>query len=254
MPLTGLRGQRPDRSGQRARAVARGASYRRAYTTAGMRGLILPSQRGYVRTSGFYGRYAGAGAEKKFFDTTKALTTTATAGTIFDNSLNIVPEGNGESDRVGRKITIKDIYINGNFKIPSTATAVDTSDCVRIIVYQDKQTNGAAAVVTDILASADFRSWNNLSNKNRFLIHMDKKMAMAATAGSGRGSTDTLSYGENQRWWKMYKSVNIPIEYDSSATTGAITTQRSNNVGVLVISESAKSSIGYIARIRYTDA
>ncbi len=237
--LGGLRGARPDRSAERAAAVIRGRHYRTQYAATAAR-MYVP-------------RIYRATGEKKFLDTTKALTTTATAGTIFDASLNIIPEGNGESDRVGRKVTISNINIQGNFKIPSTATAVDTSDCVRIIVYQDKQTNGAAAVVTDILETADFRSWNNLANKNRFVIHMDKKMAQAAMAGSGRGSTDTLSYGENQRWWKMNKEVSIPIEYDSSATTGAITTQRSNNLGVLVISESAKSSVGYVCRLRYRD-
>ncbi len=232
------------------RRLARPATYYKGKPSR----RVAPAQVGFVRNVGYYGRFAGANQEKKFFDTTKGLTSTATAGTIFNNSLVIIPEGNGESDRVGRRITIRSMHFHGTITIPSTATAADTSDSVRVIVYCDKQTNGAAAAVTDILESAAYNSFNNLANRNRFQIIMDKKMAIACAAGSGRGSTDTLSYGENQRWWKLHKKgMSTQIEYDNSATTGAITTQRSNNYGVLVISQSAKSTIGYVCRIRYTD-
>ncbi len=208
---------------------------------------------GYYRKSGFYGRFQGANAELKFLDTAKSLTTTATAGTIFSASLNIIVQDNGESERIGRKVTIRNINIMGQVKAPTTVTAADTSDLVRIILYLDRQTNGAAAVVTDILESATVFAFNNLANKSRFRTLMDKRVAVNCTAGSGRGTTDTLSYGENQHWWKFFKKVTIPIEYDNSATDGSITTQRSNNLGILVISESAKSSVGYNVRIRYSD-
>ncbi len=192
--------------------------------------------------------------ESKFFDTTRALSATTTAGAITNASLNIIPEGNGQSDRTGRKVTINSLFVHGTIKVPTTTVAADTSDAVRVIFYQDKQANGATATVANLLAAADFRAFYNLSNKSRFIVLKDVKVALAVQAGSGRGTTDTLSYGENQRWFNVAKTgLNIPIEYDDSATGGELTTQRSNNLGVLVISESAKSSVGYIARVRYMD-
>ncbi len=196
---------------------------------------------------------AAAGPELKFLDTTRAQTTTATAGAITNASLNIVAEGVGESQRIGRKIVLRAIHIQGTVLLPTTATAADTSDSVRVVLYQDKQTNGAAAAVTDILESADYRAFNNLSNKGRFRTLADTRVALDSGSGSGRGTTDTLSYGESQEWLSIHKVVNIPVEFDNSGTDGAITTQRSNNIGVLVISQSARASVGYIARVRYTD-
>ncbi len=199
----------------------------------------------------FEGRRADAGAELKFLDTAKAATTTSATGTIFDASLNIVPQNNEESGRIGRKIVVKAIHLQGIFKVPTTAVAADTSDTARVIVYQDKQTNGAAATVALILESATLLSWNNLSEKGRFTVLMDRKMSLSSGSGSGQQAADI--FGEVQEHFEWHKPVNIPIEYDATAATGAIGTQRSNNIGVLVISGEARSSISYNARIRYTD-
>ncbi len=198
-------------------------------------------------------RRATAGTELKFLDTAKGATTTSATGAIFDESLNIIVQDTGESERVGRKVVIEAIHMEGIVKIPTTATAADTSDYVRIIVYLDKQTNGLAATVTGILETATVLSFNNLANKSRFLTLMDHRVSISCTAGSGRGTTDTLSYGEGQEHFSWHKRCKIPIEYDNSATTGAITTQRSNNIGVLVISGEARASVAYNVRIRFSD-
>ncbi len=198
-------------------------------------------------------RRAAPGAELKFLDTAKAATTTSATGTIFSPSLNVIVQDTGESERVGRKVVIQAIHMEGIVKIPTTATAADTSDYVRIIVYQDKQTNGAAATVTNILETATVLSFNNLANKSRFQTLMDHRVSVNCSAGSGRGTTDTLSYGESQENFSWHKKCNIAVEYDNTVATGAIESQRSNNIGVLVISGEARASVAYNVRIRYTD-
>ncbi len=220
---------------------------------AASRSRVISRQRGYVRTGGYYGRYANGG-EKKFFDTTRASFTPAIAGTIANLSLNLIPQGVTESDRVGRKCTISKIMIRGELTQNTTSTAADTSSIIRVIVYLDKQTNGATAAVLDILETAVEASFNNLSNSKRFKILSDQRHSLASPSGSGRGTTDTLSYGEMMiPYFWVKKKCNIPIEF--SSTTGAIGEVRSNNIGVLVIqSPGAVNNFSYTARVRFTDA
>lgn len=191
-----------------------------------------------------------AGAEHKFLDTTVAATTAAAAGTILSSSLNVIAQGNGESDRAGRRVTVKSVMMRACARLPSSASGGSTSDVVRVIVYQDKQTNGAAATVTDILESADYRAFNNLANKNRFVILKDKTMELNVGGGSATG---TIVFAEYFKHFNAFKKVNIQIEYDNSVSTGAISSQRSNNIGVLAISRDGTATIEYTARIRYTD-
>ena len=49
---------------------------------------------------------------------------------------------------------------------------------MRVMLYHDKQANGATAAVLDILESADYQSFNNLVNSGRFRILMDRTYAM----------------------------------------------------------------------------
>lgn len=192
-----------------------------------------------------------ASPEMKFLDTTVAATVAGTGGSILSPSLNIVPQDNTQSGRSGRKITIRSLMLRGAVTKPTTVTATTTSEHVRVILYQDKQTNGAAATVTGILASANWRSFNNLSNKSRFKIHKDWLVTLNNQSGSWDGTNE--NYGEVAEQITFFKKLNVPIEFDDSVTTGAIGSQRTNNFGVLIISQSGLGTVDYIVRIRYTD-
>lgn len=225
-------------------------AYRSAWS-----GSVRPTKRrrtlkGYYRRTGYYGRFAPLGTELKFFDTNKASTATASAGTIFDDSLCHVPAGTGESERIGRKITIKSINLHTEALLISTASSSNCDDGVRMILYWDKQCNGATATVTDILETATYRSFNNLSNKNRFRILKDVFIDVSCQAGAGNGTTNQFATVGKTR--NFYIKCNIPVEF--SSTTGAIAEIRSNNIGVLVISSNGLMEFAYTARIRFTDS
>lgn len=204
---------------------------------------------GVTRTAGFYGRYAGADAELKFHDLDIDDPVVAANDTIVAPSCNLIAQGVTESQRIGRKCVLRKIAWRYNITIPATAVAADASDVVRIILYLDSQCNGAAATTAGILESDEYLSFNNLANKGRFRTLMDRYVPMSCQAGSGRGSTDTLSYGEDTFQDAFYKDVNIPIEYDS--TTGAITEIRSNNLGVLLLGKSGKLVFASKMRLRF---
>ena len=198
------------------------------------------SASGYTRTTGYYGRFQ-PGGEAKFKDTAKAETTPATTGGISDSSLVVIPQNTTESGRIGRKVLVTKLFMNGHIHIPTTSNNDETSDILRMILYLDKQCNGAAATVTDILESADILSYRNLANSNRFTVLADKKWAISCSVGSGNGTSD--SFAESYKPFKVNKMLKVPIEYDS--TTGAITEIRSNNIGVLVITETGVAAIQY---------
>jgi len=203
---------------------------------------------GITRTGGYYGRFAGRNAEKKFFDGTLGSTACAAAGTILNASLNLIPQGVTESTRVGRKCVVKNLNMKGHVILPATTTAASTSDIVRVIVYLDKQCNGATAGVTDILEATDIESFRNLANSQRFVVMYDKTKTINLS-GCGLAATDT--WAERVIPFKFSKACNIPLEFDS--TTGAITEIRSNNIGVLGISESGLVAIQYRWRMRFSD-
>ncbi len=192
--------------------------------------------------------------ELKFHDLDIDDSLIASGGTIAQVSCNVIAQGTTESERVGRKLIVKGIGWRWHMTLATTATATETSDIVRIILFLDKQANGATATVTGILESADYQSFNNLANKSRFRVLMDRTYAFSAKAGSGRGSTDTLSYGECAKQDSFYKRCNIPIEYDNSASTGVITSIRSNNIGVMTLSHSGHVQFLSKMRLRFSDA
>lgn len=216
--------------------------------------LAVPKRlRGYVRTSGNYGRYRqakGLRPELKFFDTAFADTDIDEAGVIFP-SMNLVAQGTDENERIGRSITIKKIMLRGMI-YHSTVAALASASCLRLIVYLDKQCNGAAAVSTDILedgtATNNIVSFRNLANSKRFQILFDNVWDLNPTTARDTGP----QAGDLRYYFSVYKNVNIPVEFDS--TTGAITEIRSKNIGVYVAStRDEEDSIVANFRIKFTD-
>lgn len=134
----------------------------------------------------------------------------------------------------------------------TTTTASSTADTVRLILYWDKQCNGATALVGDILTIANYQSFNKLSNVNRFRILMDRTHSINMTSAAGNGTTDT--WGDSQHDYDLFIKVQIPIEFDTSATTGVITSCRSNNIGLLTISRAGLALLDGKMRLRFTDA
>ncbi len=174
------------------------------------------------------------------------------AGTIAEDSCVTIAQGTTESERLGRKITIRSINWRWDIvKIASTSPS-NGDEVVRVILYLDKQTNGATATTVGLLETDDYQSFNNLANKSRFRILMDRTYVLNALSGGGDGTVNDLYSMIISD--SLYKKVSIPIEYDNSLTTGVITTVRSNNIGVLLLSKTgAISQFASKMRLRFSD-
>ncbi len=209
------------------------------------RAMVVP---GYTRAVGFYG-FGGLGMELKFHDVDLDDASVAGGGTVTD-SINKIAQGTTEITRLGRKCTVKNIAWRWELTLAEqdAVATPETGDTVRLIMYIDRQCNGATAAVTDILESADHLAYNNLVNKGRFKTLYDKTINInfLTMASDGAG---LVSQGSVTRVGAFYKSCNLPIEFDSTA--GAITEIRSNNIGVLAISRAGLVAMTSKIRLRF---
>lgn len=216
--------------------------------SAGAMAAIMKRNPGYVRTGGYYGRFSGAGAEQKFFDTALSFTANITGVVPATGQLVLIPQGTTESQRIGRKCVIKSINIRGfQYFAPGAAATATTSTWIYIVV--DKQANGAAAAVTDVfVANTLATTFRNLANSQRFVVLGKIKTTFTASAGV------TTAYNPVSRTFDWYKKCSIPMEY--SSTTGAITEIKSNNIFLVAGSDGNTDDLVTVAgncRIRFSD-
>jgi len=97
---------------------------------------------------------------------------------------NFIQEGSGFWNRIGRKICMKSLYLTGFIARNNTNGAVLPEDYNRIIVFYDRQANGANVTLANLLLTTDQAgattttpfSGINMNNRERFLILMDRRI------------------------------------------------------------------------------
>lgn len=204
-------------------------------------------RRGYDRTGGYYGMGGGLQKELKFWDLSPLDAEIAIAGTIVQSSCNLIPQNTTESGRLGRKCIIKQIMFKYNILKPKATDPLFGSDTIRVVMYLDKQANGAAATVTDILEGNNFLEFNNLANRGRFKILYNKVHKINGNAYGGDvagGEQPTIEVNGS-----FYKKCHIPLEF--SGTTGVLTEIKSNNIGLMLLSRNGTNTkVSFQSRIR----
>ncbi len=225
-----------------------------AYSRSRRRSRARRWRPGYSRTAGFYGRFRRGGArqEYKFKDTTFGLVNVASTGTVTTNMV-VIPEGDGEQERDGRKITVKSISVRGLVVLPAV-TAIDSGgDLLRLYIVQDMQTNGLAYTPDDVMETTDINSFRQLANSYRFKILATRKYRIGFTGGRGENAA-IGTWAEDHKFIDIHlNNLNIPIIYDNSATTGNISTQRSNSINILMFSHDGLCNVELQQRIRFSD-
>jgi len=188
--------------------------------------------------------------ELKFKDTSKGATSVAVAGTILDDSLVEIAEGNTDSQRSGNKITVKSVMLRGRALLPGATQANDNTNTWRVIIYLDKQANGATAATTDILAGTpDAFSFNNLDNSDRFRTLAEETITLSNEGAAASGAAWIANSSE--KYFFMKAKLNMSVKY--SGTNGVIGDIRSANIGVMAISMNTVGTIQYTARVKFTD-
>jgi len=242
-------------AGYKSSSQPTGYSGRSSYRRGGSSPFGLPAPpplrgrvaRGFTRRSGFYGRYFPNGNELKFFDTTLSYNVDFTAEVPATGQICLIPQGVTESTRVGRKCTIKSILLKGALAFVPAAAANATSTGYMWLIL-DKQTNGAAAVASDVFSNVTTQSaLRNLANSSRFKIL--KKFKFTFNSGAGV----TTAYNNVSMPFECYKRLSIPLEF--SSTTGAITELKSNNIFLMAGADFTDDLIQMagVCRVRFID-
>lgn len=228
-------------------------------------------RRGYYRVPG---RTAGAlvySPETKYFDATKAATafvaTAASwAGSELDpaaNSLFTPTPGSGINNRVGRKVALQKLKIKGllTFVKESGQTSVSTPPTVRLVLYQDKQTNGAQAQGEEVLQSAgtgavanQLMTFQNLANFGRFRVLKDKVYTFKFPVSANDAAATTISNVMSEIPFKYTIRFRKPVLVHFNAVDGgSISDVVDNSFHLIGMSTDTGTNITYESRCVFTD-
>lgn len=206
---------------------------------------------------GFYGDSTRSTAEKKFVDTT-VTGDCSTTGSV--TALNLVDEGTGVSQRVGRKICMKSVQLRGQIRPEDALTT--GANCtipthVRVMIIWDKQVNGVIATIAEILSAATSQSFMNLNNRERFVVLMDKAMLVGPQIMDTTATQSVAAVGVAGRIINKYKKFPQSTFTIFDGTGAGIADINTGGLYAVCIGDRAAgaAAIGnLVARIRYTDA
>jgi len=198
-----------------------------------------------LRTGGFYGPGQRSLMEAKVVDTDPANYSMDTTGSV--TLINGVATGSDFTDRIGRKIILKSVYVRGIIKPVDSQT--NDALCRMMVVY-DMQANGAAPAITDILKSATSQSQLNMNNRDRFKIIFDKVVALGARdiASGYTGLVNVVPI-------KKYKKLRHETVFSGTLSTiGSISTGALYLVNVGDQSSGLGGNFSGSVRVRFIDA
>lgn len=212
--------------------------------TATNRSMAPAATRGY-RTNA---------VEKKSFDQ-GLLSFAFSASGDFTNL--IFPASGGDiNQRIGRKVTVKSIYIKGRVTLEMASTLASSGTVpathARMIIVVDYQPNGANPTTADLLANLSPASQLNLGNRERFKIICEKNYFFDPMVYpiSGAGT-----WNRTGSIVKKYCKTNIDMVF--SGATGSIADLKTGAIYMFWISNNASPQacvfIG-TTRVRYSDS
>lgn len=201
-----------------------------------------------ARTGGFFGvRRRQMMGERKVVDVDPGTIAVTTTGTV--TLINGVATGTDFTDRVGRKIVMKSVFVRG---IVFPDDVITLNSLARIMLVYDMQANGAAPIITDILKSATAVANLNLNNRDRFKILMDKEFAVAKTDNT---ATQAVSGSPTCHRFKKYTRLNHEVLFNgTTAAVGSIATGALYLVTIGTQAAGDAASVTIATRIRFEDA
>lgn len=132
--------------------------------------------------------------------------------------LNGCVQGTDYTQRIGRKIMLKSLYIRGRIQTESATTAQASNtiaQLVRMIIVCDTQPNGTVFAITDLLNTATPESQLNLNNRDRFSVICDKQWVLGPEYYSGTATQAYNSSSQQIYPIKKYKKLNIETIFNA---------------------------------------
>lgn len=191
------------------------------------------------------------GVESKYLDT---LFTSADISNSWSTPacLNLVGIGDLPTERVGKKYHIHSLQLHGRV---TTAGEDDLASpyippIVRIIIFQDRQTNGALATGLQVMDTDVVESLRNAEYETRFKCLFDQKFVLDGSIVSTDGA-NTCAQRTIPQVFDFYKKLSIDVStIDGDADIAAIV---DNSIHVITIASTTAldARLHMHARIRF---
>lgn len=215
---------------------------------------ITPRVPSNLRTGGYLG------LESKFIDTTVAETVIlhdSWAGGEMDPAANCLcapTQGNGESNREGRRIVVTQISLQGKVYRVNKSDQADAvgPTTVRVALVWDKQTNGAQMSAEQVYVDAGNRAlqFRELEYIQRFQVMWSGTFTLTDGATFTDGA-NTGTIGGTQHFFDVYKKCSIIVNFSANAGSVADIVDNSFHVICCTDGVGATDYIQYQARCRF---
>lgn len=206
--------------------------------------------------------------ERKYYDSEFSGTLTTIGGdwtgTEVDpatlNTLCVPVTGNDINNRIGRKIDVLSIKIRGAIVWPSQTnqTAADTCSQVRVILYQDKQTNATQAQGEQLInsggASQALYMFQNPASFGRFRVLKDKMYSVGNPSITYDGTN--VEQSGLARNFKMNVKFKKPVRINFNSTNGGTVADIVDNSFHIIVGAIVGTSttvFQYKSRVVYVD-
>jgi len=190
---------------------------------------------------------------------------TTQEGTPVATILNLFSpvQGAGVNQRIGKRCKLIGIKIRGSIVVAKIAnlTAAKTAALIRVIVYQDTQTNAAQAQGENVMTASttadsgiNMMTYQNLNNFGRFKVLMDKTFSLSDPNMTWDGTNIEMN-GLSLKWKFNYKfKTPVTVQFNA-ASSGTVTSIVDNSFHVLANASSADlvPLIGYVCRCTYKE-
>lgn len=220
-------------------------------------------------------RRGSGGTELKSVDVATAtfpLGTTANFGVT-----NVPVEGASFYNRIGRRIRMKSLHINGFITISGgNAAALTSPSYARIMVIYDRQANGANPAIADILTSVTAAGATastvldgiNMNNRDRFSVLMDEKVLLPPIGINGATPANTSSLvsmdpnanagDARQGQMNVNRFIKLKgLETHYKATAGAIADISTGALTLVTFGDDANATAAYnfkwTSRLKFFD-
>ncbi len=197
--------------------------------------------------------------ELKFFDTEITNTVMSATWAALEpatTNLSAVAQGDGESNRDGRKYTIRSISIKGFIEtaVQESQTAPLSDILVRVVLVHDSQTNGAQLTATEVMDAGgtdDINSFRNLGFTKRFRVLADQTHRIERL-NTNEGAVNLFASPNTHYPFTMNKTFKTPMNVLMSDTGADIANVTDNSIHMIAITTSTAALMNYQSRVRFT--
>jgi len=112
--------------------------------------------------------------ELKYMDLAQTSYAYDTTGSV--TCLNLIAQGDDNTNRQGRQIMLKSVHVQG--LIAPLDGSTSPSICRTLLIWDAQPNSGSLPTITDILKTSHAITSTNLDNRQRFTILRDQKTAL----------------------------------------------------------------------------